>query len=592
MWSETDNWLPLWEDIREAAEEVEVEAKVPYLKADTRTYFLGAMVLQHRPKPPMRVVLWDVIDGQQRLTTLQVLISAARGVARTIAAPALAASLATMIENKPDTIHPNYPNDRFKIWPLPHDRDAFLWAVSTDPNPGSPPDPRHRIVHARAWFERAIQDWALEAAEPETRLYHLLDTLKNRMQLVQITLEGKDDPQVIFEVLNHRGVPLDAVDLVKNLLFQRLEHSGKSIQADDLLTHVWAPLDREPWRDEVSRGRLLRKRADILLSYWLTIEQGKEVPVEHLFSDFKTWLQGSDRDAADVIRSIRHYADRMEAMRALPLSDPMGQVLDRLEASQTTTPWPVLLYLFANDHVPPAQRHVAAKAIDSFIMRRQVCRMTTKDYNHLFVSVLAAAKAADPASAGDAVIQSLLDQESDSRRWPSDEEFNHMLGVDNLYHVITRARLRSLLLALDLHMRTDKTDPGALLSYADGSLSIEHILPQKWDTNWRLALQSGDEGYEAALDRRWRSVHRLGNLTIMTSRLNAAQSNRAWSAKKQELQKHGLLRITTGSVLSAPESAPHSVKVTWADDWNEDRIEVRGRYLREVALKVWKRPAT
>jgi hypothetical protein len=206
--------------------------------------------------------------------------------------------------------------------------------------------------------------------------------------------------------------------------------------------------------------------------------------------------------------------------------------------------------------------------------------------------VLLAAKAADPASAGDAVVQSLLAQESDSRRWPTDEEFGHMLAVDNLYHVMTHARLRALLLALDLCMRTDKTDPGATLSYADKSLSIEHILPQNWNTHWPLAVEADAEGYEEALDRRGRSVHRLGNLTIMTSKLNAAQSNRAWPAKKQELQKHGLLRITTGSVLSAPDSAPRSVKDTWIDDWNEDRIEVRGRYLRELALKVWTRPTT
>lgn len=238
VWSEEQNWQPLWEDIREAAEEVEGEDNSPYLKADTRTYFLGAMVLQHRPKPPMRVVLWDVIDGQQRLTTLQVLVSAARAVALAIGETPLAASFAGMIENKPDTIHKDYPNDRFKLWPLPHDREAFLWAVSTNTNPGSPPDPKHRIARARVWFQRVIGEWTRDAEKPDHRLYNLLETLKNRMQLVQITLEGKDDPQVIFEVLNHRGVPLDAVDLVKNLLFQRLEHTGKSVEADDLLTHV------------------------------------------------------------------------------------------------------------------------------------------------------------------------------------------------------------------------------------------------------------------------------------------------------------------------------------------------------------------
>jgi hypothetical protein len=126
VWDAGRNWEPLWEDIREAAEEVESDANAPFLKAETRTYFLGAMVLQHRPKPPQRVFLWNVIDGQQRLTTLQVLIGAARGVALSIGATSLAANFASMIENQTQALHPQYPDDRYKLWPLPQDRPAFL----------------------------------------------------------------------------------------------------------------------------------------------------------------------------------------------------------------------------------------------------------------------------------------------------------------------------------------------------------------------------------------------------------------------------------------------------------------------------------
>lgn len=590
VWDQERNWEPLWEDIRLAAEEVERESSSGYYSGkDQRTYFLGSIVIQNRPKPPKRVSLWDVVDGQQRLTTLQVLFASARAVAIEAGAKSLAANFGSMIENRPDVIHDDYPDDRYKVWPLPQDRDVFLWAVSPNGSATPAPEPTHRIARARRWFEDTIREWATEADDAESRLEHLYETLKNRMQLVQITLERSDDPQVIFEVLNHRGVPLDAADLVKNLLFQQFEHFGHSSQADKLLMDEWLPLDKSPWRDDITVGRVRRKRIDILLSYWLTIETAEEVPVEHLFSDFKSWLLGSQRDAADVIRSIRHYADRMNLMRELPLTDPTGQLLDRMDAAQTTTPWPILLYLYANDDVPQEQRHIAAAAIDSYLMRRSVCRWTTKDYNRLFLSVLATTKSADPAVAGEAVANALRSQQSDSRRWPSDEEFAEALMAPNLFNAITRARLKSLLLGIEHHLHTGKTEPMQLFSHAEKSLNIEHLLPQSWEKNWPLDAVPGDPEYEDVLRRRQQAVHQLGNLTLTTTKLNPSLSNKAWQSKRKDIQKHSLLRLTTASVLTAPDNVISMDDQVWSSEWDEDRIQRRGEWLRDQALEIWPR---
>jgi hypothetical protein len=590
VWDQERNWFPLWEDIRQAADEVASETESYYVSKDKRTYFLGAMVLQHRPKPPQRVFLWNVIDGQQRLTTLQVLIAAARAVALEIGSSSLAANFTSMIENKKDAIHENFPEDLYKVWPLPQDRTVFLWAVSTAGTNGPAPSPHHRIVQARAWFESTIRDWASETGDTETRLYHLLETLKNRMQLVQITLDSNDDPQVIFEVLNHRGVPLDAADLVKNLLFQQFDQTGHAAEADKLLIDVWQPLDMEPWRDEITRGRVRRKRVDILLSYWLTIETCEEVPVEHLYSDFKAWMLASKSDVADVIRSIRHYADHMEKMRSTPLTDPLGQLLDRMEAAQTTTPWPLLLYLYANDDVPTEQRQIAVRAIDSYLMRRSICRWTTKDYNRLFLQVLTTAKAADPLVAGDTVLHALLSQQSDSRRWPSNHEFEDALMVPNLFHAVTRARLKSMLLGIEHHLHTDKTEPTPLFSYSENALNVEHLLPQSWEKNWPLGVAPGDPDYDALHEKRRLAVHQLGNLTLTTSKLNPSMSNKAWSEKKKAIQKHSLLRLTTSSVLTAPDGVPEMDDHWWSSSWDEDRIHLRGEWLRDRALQIWPRP--
>lgn len=160
VWSEELNWSPLWLDIKQAAEEVERDSDQQTYpgQAAHRTYFLGAMVIQHRPKPPPRVSLWNVVDGQQRLTTLQILIAAARAVALNLGSGPLAASYASMIENRKDAFHKDYPDDLYKVWPLPQDRKIFLWAVSSTHANDPAPDPNHRIAKARQWFESSIED--------------------------------------------------------------------------------------------------------------------------------------------------------------------------------------------------------------------------------------------------------------------------------------------------------------------------------------------------------------------------------------------------------------------------------------------------
>lgn len=410
------------------------------------------------------------------------------------------------------------------------------------------------------------------------------------MQLVQIVLDVNDDPQVIFEVLNHRGVPLDAADLVKNLLFQQFDLGGKATIADDLLLNVWGDLDHlKPWREEVTTGRFKRKRIDVLLSYWLTIEQGEEVLVEHLFADFKTWFTSSPRDATDVIKDIRHHADCMEIMRALSLNDPTGQVLDRMYATQTTTPWPVLLYLYSNPDIPVEQRHIGSKAIDSYLMRRGICRWTGKDYNRLFLTVLNAAKSATPARAGMVVEQMLVSQTADSRRFPTDAEFGEALLVPNLYYVVIRARLKSLLVGIDNHLFNSKVDSTNLHLSNEPTLNIEHLLPQAWTKNWPLSAKPSDAAYDEIKLKRELAVNSLGNLTLLTAKLNGAVSNGKWSAKKKEIQKHSLLLLTTTSVFTPPGNYAQD-DVEWDKGWGEDRIATRGEWLRDLAIQVWSRP--
>lgn len=586
VWNEP-NWLPLWRDVLKAAEEVEAQAAADEDDRADETYFLGAIVVQQRRRPPRRLASSHIIDGQQRLTTLQVLLASARAAAHQAGATGAAARFTSLLENRSETLHADHPDDRYKVWPLPQDRDAFFWAVRPPDDADRPAqDDEHVLVQARRWFEQAIAEWAQAADDPAQRMEDLHYALEDRMQLVEISLDSSDDPQVIFEALNHRGVKLAAADLVKNLLFQTVESQGDHAVAERLLTNGWLPLDGKQWRRDVTTGRLTRALVDLLLSYWLTIKTEQDVVVEHLFADTKKWLRGSGARAADVIADIRHHADTYQAVLALPADDPTARLLDDMQATGTTTPWPVLLYLTANSAVPPEQRAVGAAAIESYLMRRGMCAWTTKDYNRLFVSVLAAARQAAPEAAGDAVRDTLARQTADSRKWPTDGELIDALLAPDVYHPPYRARLKAFLVGLENHLRTRRTEPLAVLSRGDSRMNVEHVLPQTWEPNWPLPAQRDVD----PLARRENAVHRLGNLTLTTVKLNSALSNNPWTVKRPDLQRHSLLLLTTASVLSPPEGASGWTENAWAEGWDEDRIDLRGLYLAHHALRAWPRP--
>jgi hypothetical protein len=586
VWDQEDNWEPLWADVRAAAEGVENEQVQGTETDEAQTYFLGAIVTQERRRVPPRLSSANVIDGQQRLTTLQVLVAAARAAAVSLGHEAIAGRFEEMLENSPKAVHEKFPEDRRKLVPLPQDREAFAWAVQLSAAP-VPPVSDHQLIAGRLWFEETITAWAADSDDAGARLDALQFALDERVQLVHIALDSRDDPQVIFEALNHRGVRLNAADLIKNLLFQTLERQGDHELADDLLVRWWLPFDGKPWRDDVTSGRITRSRVDVFIAHWLTMRCGAEVSVEHLFGSFKKWLRTSGVRASDVIIELRRYGDvYLRLLESSPIT-ATGRLVDSMRATSTNTPWPVLLFLHGTDQIPAEQRSRAALALDSFLMRRAICGMTSKDYNNLMRSVLSAAQAAEPANIGEAVQRKLSEETAPSRLWPSDSQFRQGLLEAALYSRVVRGRLRALLVGLENHLTTGKTESVAPHRAAESGLTIEHLLPQGWRAHWPLA----EPGLDAEIARD-DALHRLGNLTLLTAKLNPSVSNKAWPSKRTEIQKHSLLRLTTSSVLTAPPNAdPRQTDAVWVSDWDESRITTRGRWLADVAVVAWPRPA-
>lgn len=193
-------------------------------------------------------------------------------------------------------------------------------------------------------------------------------------------------------------------------------------------------------------------------------------------------------------------------------------------------------------------------------------RLTTKNCNIVFLGLLQAVKQ-NPAEAESVVESYLSGLEGDSQFWPSDSTFRRALETGELHRTLSRARLRIVLEALEDATRSKYAEN--LLVF--DKLTIEHLMPQSWEAHWPLPSDRHPlEAEQARNDR----IHRLGNLTLATKKLNPKLSNGPWNIKRTDILRH--------SALALNRSLP--------DEWDEDAIDERGIALAETAIRLWPGP--
>jgi Protein of unknown function (DUF1524) len=165
------------------------------------------------------------------------------------------------------------------------------------------------------------------------------------------------------------------------------------------------------------------------------------------------------------------------------------------------------------------------------------------------------------------VAQFLLRSKSDSARWPDDSEFGDAWRSERLDTTLKRERLTMILRAMEGALRSPKHDPVPL----PNSLHVEHLMPRSWKTNWPLPD-------DVELDAREAALHTIGNLTLLTGKLNQSLSDAPWMKKRSELQEFGLMALNAALAKYAA--------------WDETTIRERGEVLLNKALTVWQRPAS
>ena len=564
VWTQDDQWEPLWEDVRSVAENYLEELKRSgndEIEAEQRTspHFLGAVVLKQVPTATRDIDQREVIDGQQRVTTLQLLLDAIQQVCEDSDHQYLRG--ASMRLSKYVTNDERLVSDEshhvFKLWPTRSDREAFRHAM--DNGLAVNDFEESLIVQAHEFFKLQIEKWIEEgAASIEARIDALETAASTMLNMVVIDLNSKDDPSLIFETLNARGTPLEQSDLIRNYV-----HSMKQ----DCKSDLWGNLDDPWWRVEVRQGRLLRPRLDMILNYWLAMRTGTEVPPSRVFNEFRNYVGNTDLSSvmSAVRKDLANYRD-YETAKGRGVEEKL--LYYRTNVMQAGVIAPMLLLLLGTD---PATAMRTLDALESFLVRRMICRQTTKDYNRLILELTSRIQEGGLDKADEVTAGFLRDQTAYSREWPSDESVARALESSPLYRLLTRGRLRLVLEGIEARLRASgkSEQPDVPIN-----LTIEHLMPVGWrEEEWPLP-DGVDE--DAAVYQRNTLIHTIGNLTLVTQKLNSSLSNSPWEHKRDGLQEHSVL-LLNNELMS--ESA-----------WNEESIRSRSQRMADLVCEVWPGP--
>lgn len=571
VWRKEDQWQPLWDDVRNTAESYMQDtlsnSETSRRKSihQSNAHFLGAVVVQQQHFAAGEIETRTVIDGQQRLTTAQLLLDAVQEVMETRGHSRIAKRLSLLVLNHAAFVEED--DDFFKVWPTLTDRDAFRHAMHN----GLPTNEFQNslIVQAHEFFRLEVDHWLTELPEEtDVRADALEKAVAHLLELVVIDLSVDDEPHIIFETLNARGTPLLQSDLIKNMI---LYQAGQmEVDSDsDAARELWDFSDAW-WREEVRRGRLTDPRIDVFLYYWLTMRGRAEIRPDRVAAEFRRYSEGAPVGITDIAADMKRVGT---TYRALEDGEANGYetFLYRREVMQAGVLTPVLLWLFSSD-LSDEQKRRAVRALESYLVRRMVCRMTTNNYNVLFLGLINKLESSGVTSAGDTVVSYLSEQTAHANLWPDDREFEKAFVELPLYWSLTRGRLRLVLEGIEEELRP----PMAETQEVPRGLTIEHLMPQKWQEHWPFPVAPTDsEEAVARHENRNRIIHSIGNLTLVNSRLNPSLSNAPWRRKRPKLLENAVLFLNKKLWQEAP------------DEWDEEAIRERSLELARVACRVW-----
>jgi uncharacterized protein with ParB-like and HNH nuclease domain len=512
---ETKHWETLWQDLAELCEEEQ-----------PRNHFIGSIVTIPARSVPEGVTKFNLIDGQQRLTTILVLLAVIRDKARK-----LPGTFGDKIEDLYLKNRHQEVNDVFKILPTQADRSAFICVMQGDQR-----RPDNQISRAYDFFEKKLR------LNPEVNLDTLHNVIVRHLVLVSIVLDKDDNPYLIFESLNAKGRPLTQGDLIRNFFFMRI-HISKQEQ---MYAAYWKPM-----QDRLGDG------LTEFIRHFL-MRDGKVVKQTEVYSTLKESIE--DKSPDEVVAYLQelavfsgYYARLLDP--GLERSAKIAGRMQRLNRFEVTTAYPFLLnvyHAYEKGFVSEADFAEILDVLENFLIRRFVCGVPTHGLIEVFSALYGQATREGPLV--DSVKRILRD-----KNYPRDPEFRERIITGKLYGGGERlAKARLILEQLEASFGHKEMPDFA-------NLTIEHVMPRVLTDSWKDHLGDGwDIVHETWLDT-------VGNLTLTA--YNPELSNSDFPTKKAILQASHL------------ELNKHFVGL---DEWNENCMARRADALADRALQVWK----
>ena len=568
VWDLDIQWEPLWQDITDTALDIldrwsNCEDKLAAV-SDMSPHFMGAVVLKQKQTPPGQPTERIVVDGQQRFTTLQiVLVALASSLAELDEASELqqhVTTIKTLTENP--TSMGGRGHFKYKIRPFGQDFVVFRQLVD---GYGNGTDD-HVMMNCHHTFKKWVNSWLQQGPQDvETRAIALITTIFDLILIVSLNLEHNEDEYLIFETMNARAEPLAEWDKAKNHFLSKSRNT--EIGEDNFYTQFIDRFDSEKWwSQDASQPRFQGNRIGLFLNYWLRVRLCNKVPERRTYYHFRKHVR-DEQDVIGVARSFQEYATSFQEIEQQPDDD--GTVQGRFKYRRTVLGAGVVVPLMMKLRNLLGTGEAfdrCARVIESYLVRRQINGWSTRSYTDLFLSLLRKVSQSSDSQRVVGVLVNFLA----NNWWPDDRQIREAVSTRTVYPGVAQKRLKMIFRAIEGHliseMASNKNVPD------DRDLWIEHVMPQSWQRHYPLP---SDASQDAELQRE-RAISRLGNLTLTNYKLDIKLSNRPWREKRRMLRDHDNLFLNKDLLDHAPE-----------DRWDENTIRERDGRLADIICTIW-----
>lgn len=519
----------LWHDIVQVAQ----NDKIP-------SHFLGSVVyIQRGIYQASAVNSLLVIDGQQRLTTMTLLLAAVR---KKLEEESNVQEInKTKINNYYLFNNEEEGDKRYKLVLTKSDKETLLSILEETP---LPTNPSKHILDNYNYFLNQINKSDIN-----------LDLIYKgicKLVIVDISLDSNyDNPQLIFESLNSTGLELSQADLIRNFVLMGLEVKLQ----EEIYNSFWYPMERSFGHSEGS------EYFDSFMRDYLTVKL-IEIPKEReVYIKFKEYFSSQNKPIREIVQDIFYYSKFYIDIAYEKSSDPdiLKKIID-INSLQVDVAYPFLLEVFADFDKGKINRNELLEILDiveSYVFRRQICEIPTNSLNKTFATLYGLIH---PDNYLESLKAAFLQKDS-YKRFPTDIEFQAQFMLKNVYNFRTRTYLFRKL------ENFGRKEPVKIDEY-----TLEHIMPQneKVPLVWREEL---GENWKEIYDK---YLHRIGNLTLTGYNSELSDS----SFKEKQTMEGGF------------KDSPIRLNSDLAtlDKWNESSIKNRSKYLAEKALQIWTCP--